>query len=100
MALTFGTLLSSQGTDAQSLRPFRAIIPGGLDHITPCTARCHTRRADHAAPGSPDPVSLGATKKLPAHQTAVKPTDPHPAPSSPRRNRSHDKAPGHMPGTP
>ncbi|RBY88794.1 hypothetical protein DQ240_05330 [Blastococcus sp. TF02A-26] len=30
MALTFGTLLSSQGTDALVLRPFQAFVRGGV----------------------------------------------------------------------
>jgi hypothetical protein len=73
LALTFGTLLSSQGADAQRTRPSRAFVPGGLSHSTPCTARCHTRGCDLAAPGSCNPVSLGAKRKLRGPGTVVKP---------------------------
>src|SRR5947209_20460224 len=39
-ALTFGTLLSSQGTDAQQIPPHRGFIVGGLSTL-------------HRAPGGP-----------------------------------------------
>src|SRR4051794_18395046 len=73
MALTFGTLLSSQGADAQRTGPSRAFVPGGLSYSTPCMARCHTRGSDLAAPGACDPVSLGAKKKLRGRSGGVKP---------------------------
>jgi hypothetical protein len=73
LALTFGTLLSSQGADARRTRPWKVVVSGGSYYVTPCTARCHTRGSDLAAPGPLGPVSLGAKKKLRGLAGLVKP---------------------------
>src|SRR4051812_33908177 len=61
MALTFGTLLSSQGTDAHRTRPHRALVDGGLSNPTPRPNRPSdppgwplgpARRVDQGTPSS------------------------------------------------
>src|SRR3954449_8567568 len=74
LALTFGTLLSSQGADAQrtrtltGLRPWR-LVPRYAVH----GSLSHPGGADLAAPGPFGPGSLGAKKKLRGRWSRVKP---------------------------
>src|SRR3954451_21903909 len=79
MALTFGTLLRSQGADARRTRPRgprrRRLVPryavhGSLSHPEICPA----------APGPLGPVSLGAERKLRGRLGPVKRIGPRNAP--------------------
>src|SRR3954447_21443845 len=74
LALTFGTLLSSQGADVQrtrtltGLRPWR-LVPRYAVH----GSLSHPGGSDLAAPGPSRPVSLGAKKKVRGRGGRVKP---------------------------
>jgi hypothetical protein len=57
MALTFGTLLSSQGADAHVPRPIiSAVLRGGVFHSTPGSAAVEPRGFGRRFPRSCDPV--------------------------------------------
>src|SRR4051812_19645116 len=59
MALTFGTLLSSQGTDAHRTRPHRALVDSGFS----CTSHNGSIHADLPV-GPESGVSRGASRTL------------------------------------
>src|SRR3954452_12481922 len=78
MALTFGTLLSSQGPDAQKLRP-RGLHLWRLSMLRPASRRCHPEGPTRWPPGP-----LGAKRTLHHRRGLVQSAEDVTPPTRPR----------------